>query len=189
MKKAVFLDKDGTLIEDVPYNVDTTLIKLYQHSVEGLSLLQKYGYMLVLVSNQPGVAKGFFTETDLEKVFDKISLMLKSYNVKLDAFYYCPHFPLGEPGSYIVDCDCRKPAPGLLFRAAQEHNINLSNSWMIGDILNDIEAGNRAGCKTLLVDNNNETEWRIASVRKPTGMVKNLEDAAKFILVADNKLV
>src|SRR3954470_4927271 len=118
MRKAVFLDKDGTLIEDIPYNIDTALIKLYDRTVEGLSLLKKQGYMLILISNQPGIAKGYFNEADLKNVYDTILTLLKPHHVQLDAFYYCPHFSEGTILSFVKECDCRKPAPGLFFKAA-----------------------------------------------------------------------
>jgi D,D-heptose 1,7-bisphosphate phosphatase len=189
MRRAVFLDKDGTLILDIPYNIDTTLIKLYEHTPMGLSLLRSQGYMLILISNQPGIAKGFFEEDDLQNVYDTIQLLLKRHNILLDAFYYCPHYTEGVVSAYVKECGCRKPAPGLLLKAARENNIDLTASWMVGDILNDVEAGNRAGCKTILIDNSNETEWHLNELRNPVGIVKNMEDAAKFIIASDNRLL
>ena len=87
--------------------------------------------------------------------------------------YYCPHYPDGKIQKYKIECDCRKPKPGLILQAAREHDIDLSNSWMIGDILNDVEAGNRAGCKTILLDNGNETEWIWNEIRTPAFIVNN----------------
>jgi histidinol-phosphate phosphatase family protein len=95
----------------------------------------------------------------------------------LDAFYYCPHLP--EAG-----CDCRKPAPGMLERAAREHGVELAQSWMIGDILDDVEAGRRAGCRTILVDNGNETEWRAGESRSPHYVARDLPQAAEIIAAA-----
>jgi D-glycero-D-manno-heptose 1,7-bisphosphate phosphatase len=99
----------------------------------------------------------------------------------LDGFYYCPHHPTGSVARYAVDCSCRKPQPGLLMKAAMEHEIDLRSSWMIGASLHDIEAGNRAGCRTLLIDNGTETEWRLGPRRVPTRIAPDLYAAAVLI--------
>jgi D,D-heptose 1,7-bisphosphate phosphatase len=176
MNKAIFIDKDGTLIPDIPYNVDPEKITLTDNTVEGLQLLKDAGYLLIVISNQSGVERGYFKEAALVDVEAKIQGLLAGYNLllELDGFYYCPH--------YAVQCDCRKPLPGLIFKAAQLHNIDLKSSWMIGDILNDVEAGNRAGCKTILIDNGNETEWLSGAYRIPTLTCKSINEAADFIL-------
>src|SRR6185312_52998 len=152
MNKAIFIDKDGTLIHDVPYNVDPALIKFEDHAFESLYMLQQKGYYLVVVSNQPGISKGYFKEEDLKVVEEKIKKSLFKNKVMLQGFYYCPH-------AEEEHCNCRKPKPGLIFNAARDLEIDLSRSWMIGDILNDVEAGKRSNCKTILIDNGNETEW------------------------------
>ena len=174
MRRAVFLDKDGTLIRDIPYNVDVSLITLMPYAVEALRALQDEGYLLIVISNQPGVALGYFKENELQAVFTDMKNLLDSYGIKLHACYYCPHME--------GVCNCRKPAPGLLLRAAKDHDIDLSGSWMIGDILNDVEAGRRAGCRTILVDNGNETEWHMSECRIPHHCVKDLREAASAIL-------
>jgi histidinol-phosphate phosphatase family protein len=97
-------------------------------------------------------------------------------------FYYCPHHPDGKVKLYARECECRKPKPGLLLRAARDWKIDLPSSWMIGDILDDVEAGRRAGCQTILLDNGHETEWRMDNVRQPHYRVKNIEQAAHIIL-------
>lgn len=157
--KVVFLDKDGTLINDVPYNVDPDLIILQERAVKGLQKLQDAGYKFIVVSNQSGVARGYFEEQALVNVREKLAQLLAANQIALEGFYYCPHHPEAKNKAYAVACQCRKPMPGMLLRAAQEHQIDLRASWMIGDILNDIEAGNRAGCHTILIDNGGETEW------------------------------
>src|SRR5262249_17961086 len=151
---------DGTLIEDVPYNVDPEKIRLAPGAVEGLASLHESGYPLVIVSNQSGVARGLFPESALLKVERALRRMLAEFGVPLAGFYSCPHHPEGTVASHAIACRCRKPAPGLLRRAADELGIDLAQSWMVGDILDDIEAGRRAGCRTVLIDNGNETEWR-----------------------------
>lgn len=180
--KAVFLDKDGTLVEDIPYNVDPTLIRLAESAIEGLCLLQEAGYRLLVVTNQSGVARGFFTEDDLYPVQKRLQELLSPARIILSGFYYCPHYPQGSVRQYAVECSCRKPQPGMLYQAARDHQIDLKESWLVGDILHDVEAGNRAGCKTVLINNGHETEWDVTPVRQPDFIVKNLKDAAQFIL-------
>ncbi|MGX5820332.1 D-glycero-alpha-D-manno-heptose-1,7-bisphosphate 7-phosphatase [Chitinophaga lutea] len=172
MRKAVFIDKDGTLIANVPYNADPALINLEEGASMGLQLLQAHGFALVVASNQSGVAQGYFEEKQLERVYEKITQLLP---VQLDGFFYCPHLPNG-------DCTCRKPKPGLLLEAAAQLQIDLAASWMIGDILNDVEAGNRAGCRTVLINNGGETEWLLTPMRVPTFVASDLLDAAAFII-------
>ncbi len=182
MKKAVFIDKDGTLIKNVPYNVNPNLVALNEYAGESLSLLRKNNYLIVVISNQSGVARGFFDEIDLEKVNTEIQKKLSFYSVEVDAFYYCPHLADGSVEKNTLDCNCRKPKPGLILNAARDLGIDVNSSWMIGDILNDAEAGNAAGCKTILLDNGNETEWVLNEKRTPGFKVHNLEQAAQIII-------
>ena len=183
--RAVFLDKDGTLIEDVPYNVDPELIKLTRGAIEGLQLLYTSGYKLIVITNQSGVARGYFPLADLVAVEERSRQLLAAEGVMLDGFYYCPHHPDGVTPEFAIACNCRKPEPGLLVRAAVEHNIAMQKSWFIGDILNDVEAGRRAGCKTILIDNGNETEWQLSELRVPHYIVVDLAAAAQVIMSAD----
>jgi D-glycero-D-manno-heptose 1,7-bisphosphate phosphatase len=180
--KAVFIDKDGTLIEDVPYNVDTSWIKLYPQVGKSLALLQQQGYRLFIVSNQPGIAKEYFNITQLEMAFAKVESLLDVYNATIEHVYYCPH-------GIEEHCNCRKPKPGLLLQAAGEFGIDMRASWMIGDILNDVEAGNRAGCKSILVDVGNETEWLGGDMRKPFAITTNIADAVNVIITTDQRLI
>jgi D-glycero-D-manno-heptose 1,7-bisphosphate phosphatase len=173
--KAVFLDKDGTIIPDIPYNVNTDLISLSEGAVEALQLFQSYGYLLIIVTNQSGVAHGYFSLNEVEAVKDALNTMCSRLGIYLDGFYCCPHHPDG-------DCECRKPKPGLLLKAADEMDIDLSSSWMIGDILNDVEAGKKAGCKTVLIDNGNETEWILNEYLHPEHKARDLAEAARYIL-------
>lgn len=179
--KAVFLDKDGTLIPDIPYNVNVDLIQIENESIKGLKLLKEQGFLLVVVSNQPGIAKGYFSEADLDKVWQKISDLLQLHQLSIDGYYYCPHHPEGKIELYTMNCDCRKPLPGLILTAAEKLHIDLSQSWMIGDILNDVEAGKRAGCRTILLDKGNETEWRMNDWRTPHFIAADLYQAALVI--------
>jgi D-glycero-D-manno-heptose 1,7-bisphosphate phosphatase len=182
MNKAIFIDKDGTLIDDVPYNVDPALIRLQRGAIDGLKRLKADGYLLILISNQSGVAHGYFREADLEPVKYKLQEILLKGNVSLDGFYYCPHHPQGKIEQYAIPCECRKPKPGMILTAAKNFNVDLSQSWMIGDILHDVEAGNKAGCKTIFIDNGNETEWEENEYRRPTRIAVNIPEAASVIL-------
>lgn len=179
--RAVFLDKDGTLIEDVPYNVDPKQIQLSEGALQGVRSLYQAGYRIFVVTNQSGVALGYCSETDLIEVRQHLQTLLLTAGVPLAGFYYCPHHPDGIVLNYAVDCECRKPKPGLLVRAAVDCNINLSESWFVGDILNDVEAGRLAGCRTILIDNGNETEWELSPQRLPHHLVTNLVEAAAII--------
>lgn len=178
MRKAIFLDKDGTLIPDIPYNIDPEKITLQPNIFEGLKQLCAQGYLLIIVSNQAGLALDYFTEAQLKLAMEQLQELLFEVGVIINDIYYCPHHPDAKVPEYKKKCFCRKPAPGLLLRAAQDHNINLSDSWMIGDILNDVEAGNRAGCRSILIDNGNETEWLTGRFRKPAYISNSINDAA-----------
>jgi histidinol-phosphate phosphatase family protein len=169
-RKAVFVDKDGTLVVNVPYNVDPSLVQLTPKAADAIRALVERQYRVIVVSNQPGAALGKFAEEKLKDLEQHLRDLLPA----LGGFYYCPHHP--EAG-----CDCRKPAPGLIERAAKEHGVDLASSWMIGDILDDIEAGRRAGCRTILLDVGNETEWRAGEQRVPHHVARDLGEAAAII--------
>ena len=171
MRRAVFLDKDGTLVRDVPYNVDPAKVALAPHARRALRELSRSGYRLIVVSNQPGIAHGYFAEDRLAALYAH----LRRHLPDLSDFYYCPHG--ADEG-----CACRKPACGLLLRAAVRHGVDLERSWMVGDILDDIEAGRRAGCRTVLIDNGNETEWRRGAQREPHFLARDLREVAQAIL-------
>ena len=182
VKRAVFLDKDGTLIPDVPYNVNPALISLMPGAGDALRALHNVGYRLIVVTNQAGVARGYFKEADLGGVYARLRELLLAYGVPLDGFYYCPHLAEGKVAPYARKCLCRKPEPGMILRAAHEHSIDTSHSWFVGDILNDVEAGQRAGCRTVMIDNGGETEWVGGAYREPHHTVRDISEAARMIL-------
>jgi D-glycero-D-manno-heptose 1,7-bisphosphate phosphatase len=182
LRPAVFLDKDGTLIEDEPYNVDCSKVRLTPGAGEATGLLAAAGYAIVVVTNQAGIAFGYFDAPALERVADKIRALLSPYGTQLAGFYCCPHLPDDCLLPGIAACDCRKPKAGMLFRAALELEIDLQRSWMVGDILDDVEAGRRAGCATVLLNAGGETEWRRGPLRCPDTVVPDLLSAASFIL-------
>lgn len=178
-RRAVFIDKDGTLVRNVPYNVDPAHLHFTAHALEALQALDRAGYALIVVSNQPGLALGRFTRAQLVALRQALTLKLRDEGgIALTAFHVCPHAP-GEA------CLCRKPAPGLLYQAARRHGIDLARSWMIGDILDDVEAGRRAGTRTVLLDVGNETQWRLSPLRTPHHRCADLGEAAALILRHD----
>ncbi len=179
---AVFFDKDGTLVDNIPYNVDPARITLSRGAGWGVWQLSQAGYLPVVVSNQSGVARGYFTETDLAGVEARVRELLNGASgVELAGFYYCPHHPSGRVKAYTQVCNCRKPRPGMIYRAARDLDIDLGQSWLVGDILDDIEAGRRAGLQTILIDNGNETQWKLGPYREPHFIVSDLEQAARTI--------
>lgn len=187
LQRAIFLDKDGTIVEDVPYNVDISRIRLFPGAIEALTRLHAAGYRLVVITNQSGVALGHFDVGALHDVEEFLRTMFRNAGLTLSGFYYCPHHKDGTVAEFAIHCECRKPLPGLIQRAGAELGINLVDSWMVGDILNDVEAGNRAGCRTVLVDTGGETEWHISATRCPNYLVSTLGEAAEVIL-SDAKL-
>jgi D-glycero-D-manno-heptose 1,7-bisphosphate phosphatase len=174
LEKAVFLDKDGTLVVDVPCNVDPKKIVLVDNAVAALRLLSGLGYKLFVISNQSGVARGYFSEQDLVLYLHELDTLFRESNIIFDGFYYCPH-------DKSADCDCRKPKPGMIQKAAQKHGIDLAASWFIGNVLNDVEAGLRAGCRTILINNSDEIEREFNSYRNPNYIVPDLYTASHII--------
>ncbi len=151
VRKAIFLDRDGTLIETVPYLSRLSQIKLLNGVPEALSLLKGKGYSLVVVTNQSGVARGFFDVNFVLESHRRIQLLLEEAGVAVDAFYFCPHHPTEGDPPYKVDCDCRKPKPGLLLRAAGELGLELAGSWVVGDDLPDLMMARNLGLYFALV--------------------------------------
>ena len=183
LKPAVFIDKDGTLVHDVPYNIDPRRIELRADAGAALRGLAAAGYALIMVTNQAGVALGRYRESALPPLWQALSRRLAEDDVQLDGVYYCPHHPDGI-GEYRQHCICRKPGDGLLRRAARAYDIDLGRSWMIGDILDDVEAGHRAGCRSTLLDVQSETEWRLTPLRTPDFIAPDLRAASRHIAAA-----
>jgi D,D-heptose 1,7-bisphosphate phosphatase len=184
-KKAVFLDKDGTIIPNIPYNANTRLICLAPGVGEGLRLLHEAGYAQVVVSNQSGVARGFFNRADMKAVGNHLAELFAEAGAELTDYYYCPHLPDGAVEEFAIKCQCRKPEPGLMMQAARDHGLDCTRSWLVGDILGDVEAGRRAGCRTVLLDSGGEDEWILTPQRLPHHVVTNFCDAARIITALD----
>ncbi len=159
-QKAVFLDRDGTINRYVGFLRDIDEFDLLPGAAEAIKMINASGYLAVVVTNQPVVARGEVTEDELHLIHNKMETLLGIEGAYLDAIYYCPHHPDkgfdGEIPELKIDCDCRKPKPGMLLRAANDFNIELSESWMIGDGMNDIIAGNAAGCRTVLIGSDDQ---------------------------------
>lgn len=187
-RRVVFLDKDGTLIDNVPYNVDPRWIRLAKGAALGTRLLHRAGFELVVVTNQAGIALGKFPEQAMADVEQRVRSLLLADRVALSGFYYCPHHPQGIEPHYTRRCQCRKPLPGLLQQATDAGPIDFERSWLIGDTLDDIEAGSRLGCRTVLIDNGGETVWQSGPYRQPTEIVASFADAAATILTHDDTL-
>lgn len=185
-RRALFIDKDGTLVENVPYNVDLSRVRFTPHAVAALRKFAAAGFVLIVVSNQPGLAERRFPPEAFERLSGGITALLAEEGVALAGVYACPHAPPSAPSAHSAGaaCRCRKPAPGLLLEAARDHGIDLARSWMVGDILDDVEAGRRAGCGAVLLDVGNETEWVWSPMRVPQHRVPHLLAAADAIVAA-----
>lgn len=151
VRRAVFLDRDGTINEERDYLWRIEEFSFIDGAVEAIRLLKGAGYLVVVVTNQSGIGRGFYDENDLESLHGHMQAELEREGAGVDACYYCPHHPHHGVGSYAIECNCRKPLPGMLLQAAAELDIDLTASWMIGDKKADMDAGMAAGCRTILV--------------------------------------
>jgi len=151
MRRAVFLDRDGTVNEEREYLYRVEDFVFVPGAPAAIRRLNEAGWLVVVVTNQSGVARGYYAEGDVERLHRHVSQQLAAAGAHVDAFYFCPHHPLEGVGVYRRECDCRKGRPGMLLRAAAEHGIDLSSSYMVGDKVADVEAGEAAGCTPLLV--------------------------------------
>jgi D,D-heptose 1,7-bisphosphate phosphatase len=148
---AVFMDRDGTINEEVNYLSRMDQLKLYPQTFEAIRMINSAGMKAIVITNQSGIARGYFTEDFVRSVHERINEMLRAEGAHIDGFYVCPHHPVYGNGIYKQNCECRKPKPGMLLQAAEEMNIDLSRSYMIGDMLKDIVTGKKAGAKGVLV--------------------------------------
>jgi D-glycero-D-manno-heptose 1,7-bisphosphate phosphatase len=150
-QRAVFIDRDGTISEEVGYVNHPSRFRLFPFAAEAIRLLNQNGWLAIVVTNQAGVARGYFPETMITTVHQQLKEELESQAAKLDAIYFCAHHPtIGEP-PYRLDCDCRKPKPGLINQALADFDIDLSQSWVVGDRYGDIELARNAGTRSALV--------------------------------------
>jgi D-glycero-D-manno-heptose 1,7-bisphosphate phosphatase len=184
--RAVFLDRDGTLIEDAAYMVRPEQIRILRGVARALARLADAGYKLVVVTNQSGIARGLLTEDDLNLLHQRLDEQLELLGARVDVYYTCPHHPDPDQAKrpeLAIDCDCRKPKPGLILQAAQDLEIDLANSWMLGDMWRDIQAGQAAGVRTIKLPADAAHESpRPAGTPPPTAEVADMEEAADVIL-------
>jgi D-glycero-D-manno-heptose 1,7-bisphosphate phosphatase len=181
----VLLDRDGTVNEEVCYLSRPEQLRLIGRAAEAIGLLNRAGCKVVIFTNQAGVARGMFDERQLGAVHASLRAMLAEHGARLDAIYYCPHHPEHGVGRYKVECSCRKPKPGMLRQAARDHQLDLARSFVVGDKTIDVEAGQAAGCRTVLVRTGYGAEAEKSIDRlpgPPTLIADDLWQAAQWIL-------
>ncbi len=172
--KAIFLDRDGVINKEVSYLSNPEMFEFIEGSIEALKILKQKTYLLIIITNQAGIARGYFTEETLKAIHKKMINNLIQNGVELDDIYYCPHHP-----DFTGSCGCRKPNPGMILKAKLKYNIDLTQSYVIGDTLNDIQTGQAANCKTVLVltGYGKEEQKKIGSII-PDMIFKNLKEFA-----------
>jgi D-glycero-D-manno-heptose 1,7-bisphosphate phosphatase len=186
MKSAVFLDRDGTMIEDVGYLDSLSRIDVYPWTVDAIRLLNRAGLPVVVVTNQSGIARGLFTEALVAEAHRAISARLAAGGARVDAYYYCPHHPDGRVVEYARSCDCRKPGRGMIDRAAADLALDPARSFVVGDKWLDVQLGRAVGARAILV----RTGTGAAAERQPRGgltadaVVDNLAAATAWILTS-----
>ncbi|MBN1943998.1 MAG: HAD family hydrolase [Phycisphaerae bacterium] len=183
--KAIFLDRDGTVMDDPGYLADPAGVKLLPGVDLAIKSLRQAGYKVVVVTNQSGVARGLLNEETLEKIHAELRRTLAEKGAMLDAIYYCPFHPEGSVPQYTRDSDLRKPAPGMLYQAAKELDLDLPACWMVGDSIRDVAAGLAAGCRAILLQPtkpSDESDDVTDEDASPDFTARNLVEAAKIIL-------
>ncbi len=186
LRRAVFLDRDGTICRDLNYLSDPDRVELLAGAAPALRRLQAEGFLLIVVTNQSGIARGYLTESTLAGIHDRLRAVLNDHGVRITAFYYCPHLPDGILPEFRQTCSCRKPEPGLLLQAAREHGVDLDRSFMVGDKPSDIQAGKRAGCRALLLHpGRSESLPDFAPSERPDAVMADLSMAVNWILESE----
>lgn len=183
------MDRDGTISEEVGYVNHPSRFRVFPYSAEAVKLLNDNGWLAIVVTNQAGVARGYFSEDVIVQIHEQLRRDLESASANLDAIYYCAHHPsVGEP-PYRLDCDCRKPRTGLITRAAADFEIDLARSWMVGDRYGDLELARNAGLHSALVLSGygrGEWEYQRGSWKlEPEVIAENLLEAVKRIIEQD----
>jgi D-glycero-D-manno-heptose 1,7-bisphosphate phosphatase len=183
-ERALFIGLGKALVDGPARREGPPLVR---SAARAFPLLRDAGFSFVVVAHEPSVALGVLSEEDVSRQGQLLGEAMARIGATLGGFYYCPHHPSGIVREYAVDCLCRRPQPGLIIRAASELEIDLPASWAVGDVLDDVEAGRRAGCRTVLVDTGTETEWRVSRYRVPHYLTGDLAKAARVILAAERK--
>jgi len=186
--RAIFIDRDGTVNEEAGYLNHIDRFRILPRSIEAVRLINHSSFKAVLITNQAGVAKGYFPEELVIKVHEKLKALLEEEGGHLDGIYYCPHHPEGTVEKYRIKCSCRKPEPGLLLNAASDLDIDLTHSYLIGDKISDVQLARRVGARGILVltgygrgeVENFSNEW--GEEKKPDYIAEDLFDAVAWIL-------
>jgi len=184
VNRAVFLDRDGTMIEDVGYLDRLGRLKLFPYTIDSIRLLNRAGFKVVVVTSQAGVANGVIPETFVKEAHDEISRLVELGGGRIDAYYYCPHSPSAVVDEYRRECDCRKPKPGMIHSAARDWSLDIRRSFVVGDRWRDIEMGQAAGAKGILVETGygrTEATRRPAHIA-PVPVAATLIEAVSLIL-------
>jgi len=183
MKKAVFLDRDGVITQEPPHFAHRLdQLKIIPRSTEAIRLLNENKFSVVIVSNQSGIARGYYGEEDMVRFNNAMNELLNKNDAYIDALYYCPHHPEAKIERYRVNCDCRKPRPGMLIRAGNELIIDLKQSFVVGDRWSDIEAGKKVECKTILVKTGYDSQNLRSNEITCDYIADDLYDAVEHIL-------
>lgn len=176
-QKAVFLDRDGTINKYKGFLTDIDEFELIDGAAEAIKQINNSGYLCIVVTNQPVIARGELTIEELDQIHNKMETLLGYEGAYIDGLYYCPHHPhkgyIGEIPELKIDCQCRKPKPGMLLKAAEDYNIDLSCSYMIGDSENDIKAGINAGCHTILISSGGESYGQDITIKSINELTLN----------------
>ena len=188
-RPAVFIDRDGTISEEVGYVNHPSRFRVFPYSSEAIRILNESGLLAIVITNQAGVARGYFAEDVILKVHNQLKQDLENNSARLDAIYYCAHHPsVGEP-PYRLDCDCRKPKTGLIEQATSDFDIDTAASWMAGDRYSDVELARNAGLRSaFLLSGYGRGEWEYQSQNwkhKPDLVCENLLEAVKLIVGFD----
>lgn len=184
--RAIVMDRDGTVCDEVGYVNHVSRIRLLPRSAAAIRRAREAGFKTAIVTNQAGVARGYFDEELIHRVHDRVRELLAADGAAVDAIYYCPHHPDAGAPPYRLDCDCRKPRPGMLLRARDELGLDLARSYLVGDSMRDVEAGHRVGATTVLVltgYGRGELEYRSAGWKtRPDHIAEDLMEAVEWIL-------
>lgn len=182
MKKAVFLDRDGTINEDVNYLNHPDQIELISGAAEGIKLLSDNDFIVVVITNQSGVARGIIEEENLPLIKERLCSLLEEKGARIDGYYYCPHYPEGKVEKYAVKCDCRKPESGMLRQAAEDLDIDLKESYVVGDKSCDVVLGKNVGAVSIMVKTGYGESEAENCKPSPDYTADNLFDAAQWIM-------
>lgn len=185
--KACFLDRDGALIEEKIYLSSISDVCIFPETYDALKLLKEDGFKIIVVTNQAGVAKGFYDESTIPQIHKEIDRQFALAGVKVDAYYYCPHHPKGKVQEYAIKCDCRKPSPGMILKAVKDFDIDLTKSFLIGDKMSDIGAAENAGCAGILVKTGHGKEHIDRAQKEGIIVKENILEAVKYYLETNKK--